>query len=366
MNKISRPAEEQPGTEASRGWPVLSLFSGAGGLDLGFRTSGFSPKLAIDNNPAAIATYRHNHSQTAAIQLDIAHTPSDALVKLWKDHVGHSNPFGIIGGPPCQAFSSANVHQRNDDPRRDLLARYADIILEFSTSLQLDFFLFENVPGLTNRYHKHCFDQFENMCDEAGFEIKKKVIDAGNFGIPQRRKRLIVVGVNRSRFPGVYVQLPDGDRRPLTVREVLEGLPEPSFCTRGPENNVNAHHPNHVAMVPRSHRFKDGSLKPGDRRGLSFKVLDWDSPSYTVAYGHNEIHVHPECHRRLSVYEAMLLQGFPDHYRLHGTFTQQIQQVSDAVPPPLGEGIASVIAHTLGYPGSANSSLPASTQSSYL
>ena len=82
---------------------------------------------------------------------------------------------------------------------------------------------------------------------------------------------------------------------------------------------------------------------------LSFKVLSWDCPSYTVAYGHNEVHVHPNCHRRLSVYEAMLLQGFSHSYELKGTFTEQVRLISDAVPPPLAEGIASALAQALGY-----------------
>ena len=366
MTNILSPRQEQPGAEESREWPVLSLFSGAGGLDLGFEAGGFSPKLAIDNDAAAIKTYRHNHPQAATIQLDIAKTPTSELLDLWKDKAGPTAPFGIIGGPPCQAFSSANVHQSDDDPRRSLLAKYADIIKEFSKSLQLDFFLFENVPGLVSRNHEECFDHFETVCDGAGFKIEKKIIDAGRFGVPQHRRRLIVVGVNKERFPDIRIGLPEGDKRPRTVREVLQDLPEPSFCNRGPGKNANAFHPNHVAMVPRSSKFNDGSLRPGDRRGLSFKVLDWDSPSYTVAYGHNEIHVHPRCHRRLSIYEAMLLQGFPSHYQLCGTFTQQVQQISDAVPPPLGEAIACVIARVLDYPDCSDNALPASIQSSYL
>ena len=119
-------------------------------------------------------------------------------------------------------------------------------------------------------------------------------------------------------------------------------------------------------MVPRSPKFNDGSLKPGNSRGLSFKVLDWDSPSYTVAYGHNEIHIHPGCHRRLSIYEAMLLQGFPHDYKLRGTFTQQVQMVSDAVPPPLGEGIARAVAYYLSYARTSEPAFSASIQASLL
>ncbi len=333
---------------------------------MGFRNAGFRPELAIDINPAAVTTYQDNHPQATAIQLDIARVSCADIIDLWQKHIGSSSPAGIIGGPPCQAFSSSNVHQSDDDPRRRLLEKYAGIIHEFSSSLGLDFFVFENVPGLTSKHYESYFDQFEQMCDRAGFKVEKTVIDAGSFGIPQHRKRLIVVGTNKKRFPGVHFRLPEGGKQPTPVHTVLKGLPEPSYCIRGQKENWDSFHANHVTMVPRSPKFNDGSLKPGNSRGLSFKVLDWDSPSYTVAYGHNEIHIHPGCQRRLSIYEAMLLQGFPHEYRLRGTFTQQVQMVSDAVPPPLGEGIARAVAYNLGYARSSEPSFSASIQASLL
>ena len=102
-------------------------------------------------------------------------------------------------------------------------------------------------------------------------------------------------------------------------------------------------------MVPKSSKFTNGMLKQGDHRGRSFRVLSRDKPSYTVAYGHREVHVHPNMHRRLSIYEAMRLQGFPHSYELKGTFSQHVQLISDALPPPLGEGVATAIAKGLGY-----------------
>ena len=136
---------------------------------------------------------------------------------------------------------------------------------------------------------------------------------------------------------------------PPSIKKILKGLPEPAFCAKGLRPEEIPHHPNHVAMVPKSPRFTDGSLMAGHSKGLSFKVLSWDAPSYTVAYGHNEVHVHPDCHRRLSIYEAMLLQGFAHSYQLLGTFTEQVRLISDAVPPPLAEGIAKDVANSLGY-----------------
>lgn len=330
-------------------WPVLSLFSGAGGLDLGFKRGGFRPGLAVDMDPAAVATYRWNLPDTHVAQLDLARSTPDELVDLWIRANGDAGPAGIIGGPPCQAFSTSNVRQKRKDPRKWLLNNYADMIEAFTSRVGLDFFVFENVIGLTQGRHQWRYLRFKRQCRKAGFTVRAKVVNAGKFGIPQNRKRIIVIGTNRERYPGVELEPPEGDRQPLPARAVLYGLPEPAFCQRNLDPAKVPHHPNHVSMVPKSRKFTNGTLKPGDHRGRSFKVLSWDRPSYTVAYGHREVHVHPNLHRRLSIYEAMLLQGFPHSYELKGTFSQQVQLISDALPPPLGEGVATAIAQGLGY-----------------
>lgn len=345
------PGQTRPHTATNPvGWPVLSLFSGAGGLDLGFHKAGFHPMLAIDINPAAVKTYQGNNAGTITKTMDLSITPPADISNLWEASASGATPVGIIGGPPCQGYSSANVHQNDDDPRRRLLFNYADIVAKFKEQYEIDFFVLENVPGLQHKRHSGLFDEFKKRSDDTGFDVTSLKLDAGTFGIAQHRERLVVVGVNRNRHPRVEIQLAEGNQQPRTVADVLRGLPEPAFCSKNLKPDEIPYHHNHVAMVPRSIKFTDGSLKRGNSKGLSFKVLDWDAPSYTVAYGHNEVHVHPECHRRLSVYEAMLLQGFPQHgYYLHGTFTEQVQLVSNAVPPPLGEGIANAIAKSLGY-----------------
>ena len=100
-------------------------------------------------------------------------------------------------------------------------------------------------------------------------------------------------------------------------------------------------------MNPQSRKFGDGSLASGSSRRRSLQILDPSRPSWTVAYGHREVHVHPNGRRRLSVYEAMLLQGFPDDYRLCGTMSDQFRQVSDAVPPPLAAALAESVRNLL-------------------
>ena len=337
-------------TRTSGAWPVLSLFSGAGGLDLGFKDAGFHPVLAIDINRAAIATYKHNHPDSKAVSMDLATVDPADILDLWVDCAGGVKPIGIVGGPPCQAFSSSNVHQVEDDPRRRLLDNYAKIVEVFTARYGIHFFALENVPGLLNNKHRLIFEKFKGTSKAAGFEVSEAVLDAGTFGVPQHRKRLVVVGINRERHPGITLDILEGKHQPPpSIQEILKGLPDPAFCAKHLQTEDIPHHPNHVAMVPRSVKFTDGSLSPGNCKGLSFKVLAWDAPSYTVAYGHNEIHVHPDCSRRLSIYEAMRLQGFPHSYQLAGTFTEQVRLVSDAVPPPLAEGIANMIAEALGY-----------------
>lgn len=357
---ITKPSGTQVHLAARKEWfksqetagntlPILSLFSGSGGFDLGFRFAGFQPRLAVDVDLAAVETYRANHSGTQVVQLDLLKTKPDELVELWKKTVGRKGPVGIVGGPPCQAFSVSNVHQKESDPRRRLLPRYAQILEIFESAFSLDFFVFENVPGLIGKRHLRRFKLFKKRCEKAGFRVWDKVVDAGNFGIPQYRTRLIVVGINKRRFPNLKFDIPCGDGHPLPARCALEGLPEPAFPGKGLEDCQIPFHPNHIAMVPKSPKFTNGQLEPGDRRGRSFRVLEWDSPSYTVAYGHREVHIHPNLHRRLSVFEAMLLQGFPNWYELKGTLSQQIELVSNAVPPPLGTGVATTITKALNY-----------------
>ena len=330
-------------------WPVLSLFSGAGGLDLGFKHGGFRPGLAVDIDPVAIETYSWNQPDTHVAQLDISQSDPNDLVDLWISENGDEAPAGVIGGPPCQAFSASNVHQKSRDPRRKLLISYANVLEAFNRRLGLDFFVFENVLGLTQGRHRWRYLQFKRMCKMAGFRVREKVVNAGRFGIPQNRKRIIVIGISRERFPLVVLDPPEGDKQPLPARVALGGLPEPAFCQKDLDPAKVPHHPNHVTMVPKSQKFTRGMLEPGDHRGRSFRVLSWDRPSYTVAYGHREVHVHPKMHRRLSIYEAMRLQGFPHSYELKGTFSQQVQLISDALPPPLGEGVAAAISKGLGY-----------------
>ena len=228
------PQANKPKPEEAGPWPVLSLFSGAGGFDLGFKQAGFKPGLAVDIDPSAVETYRLNDPDTHVALLDIADCDPDDLVELWTTINGEEGPVGIIGGPPCQAFSISNVHQKKRDPRRKLLTSYASVVEAFTTRFGLDFFVFENVPGLTQKRHHRRYLDFKRMCKKAGYSVREKVVNAGSFGIPQNRKRIIVIGTNRERYPGLVLDPPEGDKQPAHARVALEGLPEPAFLPQEP------------------------------------------------------------------------------------------------------------------------------------
>ena len=330
--------------------PVISLFSGSGGLDLGFANAGFTSILAIDANAAACRTYERNHGDTRVLKRDLSALPRKYVLERLAELPSAAKPIGIVGGPPCQAFSQGNGHKRADDPRALLSKNYASILRELNAAFTLDFFVFENVLGLKHSRHDQQFRHFKRLFSSAGFRIFESELNAHDFGVPQVRKRLFVVGLNRIKYPDATFVFPTHNGSPKrSVRDLLGELPEPLFFRRGTSANEIPCHPNHWCMVPRSDRFFDGSLKEGDLKGRPFRVLKWDAPSWTVAYGHREVHVHPSTTRRLSVYEAMLLQGFPPEYELCGTLSDQIRLVSDAVPPPLAEALANSIINALGY-----------------
>jgi DNA (cytosine-5)-methyltransferase 1 len=326
--------------------PIVSLFSGAGGLDLGFRQEGFAPLLALDGKPVAVQTYNANHPGDAVcFQRDLSVTSGAEVAALLEARTGGIKPRGVIGGPPCQCFSNGNRHQKPDDIRRVLPARYAHILRTLNRRYALDFFLFENVTSMESEKHGDVYGAFVALLRKAGFNVFVGRLDASSFAVAQNRVRLFIVGLNNRLYPKVEYMFPAGDGAlPPTVRETIGGLPEPAYFRRKMAPEDIPLHPNHWTMQPRSPKFTTGLPR---KRSRSFRRLEWDRPSWTVAYGHREIHVHPEGHRRLSILEAMLLQGFPPQYRLSGDLSQQVELVSDAVPPPLAAALASSIRKTL-------------------
>lgn len=326
---------------------LISLFCGPGGFDQGFKDAGFVTRLAYDNDEACVKTHRHNHPEANALLEDLSKIKPGAIIKEWNSRSARP-PVGVIGGPPCQSFSVSNVYQDDLDPRHDLPIHYARILYALNKRFGLDFFVFENVPGLVTKKHIQKFSAFIKLFERAGFRVFEGSLDTQDFGVAQMRKRVFVVGINKEKFPDIDFIFPEGTtQKPLTVNEALADLPEPLFFYLGVTEKDIPHHPNNWCMQPKSPKFSNGTLHPGELRGRSFRVLDGNRPSYAVAYGHREVCIHPDCKRRLSVLEAMQLQGFPWEYVLKGTMSDQIRLVSEAVSPPVAKAIADALKHQL-------------------
>ncbi|MEN8692892.1 MAG: DNA cytosine methyltransferase [Desulfobacterales bacterium] len=327
---------------------IISLFSGCGGFDLGFSSAGFSIGLALDVDAMAVKTYNHNRVDKVCKINNLVETDAEAIIKLHRMNFGSVSPRGVIGGSPCQTFSQGNVHFNGDDARHLLPRRYACVLRVLNEKYDLDFFVFENVKGITSPKHRKEYTTIKRLFSRAGFKLFEGQLDAADFGVAQHRCRVFIVGFNKLKYPDLEFKFPAAVTSvPLTVASKLKGLPQPLLFKRGIRKDDIAFHPNHWTMYPRSRKFTDGSLTKSHKQGRSFRVLDWDKPSLTVAYGNREIHVHPDAQRRLSVYEAMLLQGFPKNYELLGTLSDQIRQVSDAIPPQLGVALGKAIHGTL-------------------
>ncbi|MFN7734128.1 MAG: DNA cytosine methyltransferase [Pirellula sp.] len=317
--------------------PVLSLFSGAGGLDYGFSQAGFHTVLAIDNDRAATETFNRNFGGNVARNEDLSTLPPEAICK-WLKRIG-TKPRGIIGGPPCQGFSIGNTTAHPDDPRNQLAFRYCDILDSLSQKFSIEFFVFENVLGLRSPKHRSRLATIIARLQKAGFQVAQAEINALRFGVAQNRRRLFLVGINRSIHGDVEFGWPLGTNNVRTVRSVIHGMPDPAYRANGMIPDQIDYHPNHWTSRPCSLKFLSQNF--GD--GRSFRRLAWDEPSWTVAYGNREIHIHPDGKRRLSVLEAMRLQSFPGRFVITGSFSQQVTQVSNAVPPRVARAIASAI-----------------------
>lgn len=327
---------------------VISFFSGCGGFDLGFSTAGYSIGLALDLDVMAVKSYNHNRDKNICHVADLSKISPQSIIELYNKNCSSLSPRGVIGGAPCQTFSNGNVHFKNDDARHLLPRRYACILGVLNKEYGLDFFVFENVKGITSSKHQKEYTTIKRLFSRAGFNLFEGELDAADFGVAQHRRRVFIVGFNKFKYPDIKFKFPDAETNvPLTVASKLKGLPPPMFFRRGIQKEDITYHPNHWTMQPRSKKFADGSLSNKHTKGRSFRVLQWEKPSLTVAYGNREIHIHPDAERRLSVYEAMLLQGFPNDYELMGTLTDQIRQVSDAIPPQLGAILGKAIYDTL-------------------
>lgn len=326
---------------------IVSLFSGAGGLDLGFKQAGFTISVAVDSSDAAIRTHRKNFPRTRAVVADLLKLKPAGVAAEVLTKIPAGERIAVIGGPPCQGFSRANVGSQSGDPRNQMPKLYLRIVEALARLYTVEFIVFENVLGIRDKKHAKTYRALLDGIGLLGFDVTEKELCALDFGVPQTRRRVVLTGMRKGQG---YSQVKPRKRQGLrTVRQAIGGLKTPAYFKRALKPEDMPVHPNHWTMQPKSPRFDDpeGEAKVDVNGRRSFKRLAWDEPSRTIAFGHREIYIHPSGRRRLSIYEGLLLQGFPSSFVLEGNLSEQVDQVSNAVPPPLGRAVACAVKRAL-------------------
>lgn len=338
---------------------ALSLFSGGGGLDLGAEAAGFTTRICIDNDTACCETLETNKglprgggkrflAKAKILCRDIQQLSAKEILE--NANIGKSEIDLIYGGPPCQAFSIFGRRKGMEDPRGPLLLDYVRIVHD----LQPKVFILENVPGLETigggKIYNDLVDLLKKETNGGKFDVKPFVSDVCDYGVPQRRKRIIIMG-SRLEVPitipppthgpkeniGTYV----GDILPYnTVGDALKGLPQ-----------VNGDKvPNHKTRT-HSERIKQryAQLAFGERDPKTrINKLDPSKPSFTIIvgseHGGGKGHVHPYEAREVTPRESARIQTFPDDWSFSGSKRNVIRQVGNAVPPVFA---AQLFAHIL-------------------
>jgi len=331
----------------------VDLFAGAGGFSLGARNAGFRLRLAIENNLHAISTYRNNlcvgDDAPLLLEGDISlMSPSEARAKAFAD--GDQCDL-LLGGPPCQGFST---HRINDagvaDKRNDLIHTYFDFVREFSPSV----FLMENVPGMLWSRHAASLDRFYLEGALAGYEVQDPiVIDARDYGIHQRRKRVFIIGLRRGVAATDLVWPPPVTHGSATARKRTPTLLPWSDCSSvfaeapaGDPNDVHMKHSDLLIEAFRKTPANGGSRKDSGRTLKCHEEHDGHKdvygridprqpgPTMTTACINPSKgrFVHPELHHGITARQAARMQTFPDDYVFSGGLMAAGQQVGNAVP----------------------------------
>lgn len=337
---------------------ILDLFCGCGGLSLGFENAGFEVALAIDIWSDAIQTYNKNHSKPVAICKDIHELDNNYL----KEFSQQENIVGVIGGPPCQGYSTVGTRDVND-PRNHLYLEYCRVV----EVIKPKFFVIENVKGLLTLNNGMFKDDIINRFSKLGYNISFKVLNASNYGVPQNRQRVFFVGLKEDEFDfpiekeykvSTFEAISDLPSLDL-MKECLEIYPykddkvsEYQKLMRKDSDMIYNHNEtkhteqtkNIISMIKDGGRISD---LPEEYWGVrkynkAFQRMNSKEPSHTIDTGHRN-YFHYKENRVPSVRECARIQSFPDKFVFLGSKTSQYKQVGNAVPPLLAEELAKQI-----------------------
>lgn len=342
----------------------VDLFAGAGGFSLAAKNAGLSIVVAIEKDPKACETYRENliprYGRTTLYAKDILElTPQEVKT----EHFSEDAPCDIVlGGPPCQGFSTHRIKGAGvDDPRNDLVLRYFDYVDELRPKV----FLMENVPGILWPRHKKFLESFYSLGVEAGYKIRQPIVlDARDYGVPQRRKRVFILGVREDfQFNGTWPPAPThGSQLAIAESPMLKPwLPAAQVFSKPIQSSdVNGNHMNHTEKMIKV--FKSTPIDGGSRHQSNRRL-----PCHEEHSGHSDVYgridpnmpgptmttacinpskgrfVHPIEHHGITVRHAARFQTFPEEFIFHGGLMAAGQQIGNAVPILLGEALLKAV-----------------------
>ena len=326
---------------------ILSLFSGCGGLDLGFERAGFNIPVANEFDPAIYETFKANHPKTHLVEGDVRQITKENILPFVKGDID-----GIIGGPPCQSWSEAGSLKGIEDARGQLFFDYIRLLRE----IRPKFFLAENVSGMLADRHSIAVQNILNLFEQSGYDVSLTLVNAKDYGVAEERKRVFYIGFRkdleiRFRFPrGTTTD----DNKKLTLRDIIWDLQD----TAVPAGPKNRHNP---AAINNNEYFT-GAFSPIFMSRN--RVKSWDEQAFTVQASGRQCQLHPQApkmekfgkndcrfvegaehlYRRMTIREVARVQGFPDGFQfIYKDTNNAYKMIGNAVPVNLAYEIAVAI-----------------------
>jgi len=352
---------------------VFSFFSGIGFLDLGFEKSKFNVVYCNEIFKPFAEAYKYSRKQMGislpkygidVVGIDelFAIENKKRLLKFIKEE-SKDNITCFIGGPPCPDFSVGGKNKGEHGDNGRLSRSYIDLI----TTHLPDIFLFENVKGLwRTKKHRQFYDELKEALELAGYSLTEKLINSIQYGAPQDRDRIILIGFKKKKFKilskvklqsyfdwsiGVKYKDRDAFGKFSTISDSVVSQRHYELTVQHwfDKNQVSSHVNQQHCFIPRAAHSKFLVIKEGDDSRKSYKRLHRFRYSPTAAYGNNEVHIHPIEPRRISAAEALAIQSLPKSYQLPSsmTLTNMFKSIGNGVPFVAAKGIADAIKNTI-------------------
>lgn len=347
--KNSQTLESSSQTE---GLNFVDLFCGCGGLSFGLEMAGHRCLLGVDSDNHALSSFRLNHPQSQIYEGDIRHLSTSKLKEL----LGDQQVDMVVGGPPCQGFSTVG-RGRVDDERNQLFKEFVRIVKVLSPKI----IIFENVTGLVAKKNEKILAQIFRYFEKLGFNMDARVLSAEDYGVPERRRRTIIMGVQRAKCE--FPQKTHGPERDLPYRTVSDAFLEidsfkgdltnhdkkTAFIKNRQDSLRIKHIPpgsgvryegDELKFLPKKLRYDVNWSKLREKRFRQTRLqrLPLDAPSPTILTIRTTYY-HPTEPRFLTAREAASCQSFPVDFKFHGSLTSTFRQIGNAVPPLLGKAL---------------------------